>query len=58
METKNIMARCIDMVSIDEYVKHEVSFEKLVDSTWQPKTITMMATDPLHAIKLFQRGEV
>jgi len=58
METKNIMARCIDMESIDEYAKHEVSFEQLVDTSWQPKTITMMATDPLQAIKLFQMGSV
>jgi len=58
METKNITARCIDMVSIEEYALHEVCFEQLIDTSWQPRTITMMATDPLQAIKLFQMGVV
>ena len=58
METKNLMAKCLDRNNPDNMVLHEVSYEQFVDKTWQPKTITLMATDPMQAIKLFQMGSV
>jgi hypothetical protein len=58
METKNLMAKCLDRNDPSEYVEHLVMYDQLVDDKWLPKTITLMATDPMQAIKLFQMGSV
>jgi hypothetical protein len=58
LEIKNVYSKCIDMESIDEVVLHEVGYHQLNNNEWLPKTITLMATDPLQAIKLFEIGRV
>jgi hypothetical protein len=58
MEIKNLMAKCLDRNNPNEYVEHIVIYDQLVDNQWLPKTITLMATDPMQAIKLFERERV
>jgi hypothetical protein len=51
METKNFIARCIDMQSNDEFVAHEVEFDEVKGGELIHHIINIQAIDPIHAIK-------
>jgi hypothetical protein len=47
----NLTAACIDRSSNDDYVLHRVTFDTNETGTWENKSVEVMATDPMDAIK-------
>ena len=52
MDIKNLRAKCLEPNSSDDYVNHLVSYDELIDNSWQHKTTHIFATDPQHAIEI------
>jgi hypothetical protein len=52
-EYRNMTARCVDRNSDEDFVLHEVSYErKEQDGTWKSHVVRIIASDPMSAIKI------
>jgi hypothetical protein len=48
---KNVIAKCIDRNSPDDYVDHKVEWDVVENGSSEHKLQIVSATDPLNAIK-------
>lgn len=56
MEIRNVSAKCIDMNNPSAMVLHKVDYEYKDSGVWVGKTVQVMATDPMDAIKYVRGG--
>ena len=55
-ELRNISAKCLDIDSDRTMVLHKVDYEYKDSGVWLSKSVQVLATDPMDAIKYVKGG--
>jgi hypothetical protein len=51
VQINNLQAKCLDRNSPHDLVLHEVRFDLQNNGQWEPKSMEVLATDPMDAIE-------